>query len=97
MEDKCSSGMDELSNKLLKSTAYKISKPLAIIINQSLETGIFLEMLKIAKIKPLYSKDDSSCFNNYRPISLLPTISEVFERVIHTQLFNYFDVNDLFN
>ena len=95
MEGKCSSGIDELSNKLLKSITYEISKPLAIIINQSLETGIFPEMLKIAKIKPLYKKGDSSCFNNYRPISLLPTISKVFERVIHTQLFNYFDVNDL--
>ena len=52
-------------------------------------------MLKIAKIKPLHKKGDSSCFNNYEPISLLPTISKVFERVIHTQLFNYFDVNDL--
>ena len=84
MEGKCSSGIhvDELSNKLLKSITYEISKPLAIIINQSLETGIFPEMLKIAKIKPLYKKDDSSCFNNYRPISLLPTISKVFERVI---------------
>ena len=95
MEGKCSSGIDELSNKLLKSITYEISKPLAIIINQSLETGIFPEMLQIAKIKPLYKKGDLSCFNNYRPISLLPTISKVFERVIHTQLFNYFDVNDL--
>ena len=75
MKGKCSSGIDELSNKLLKSITYEISKPLAIIINQSPETGIFPEMLKIAKIKPLYKKGDSSCFNNYRPISLLPTIS----------------------
>ena len=63
---------------------------LAIIINQSLETGIFPEMLNIAKIKPLYKKGDSSCFNNYRPMSLLPTISNVFERVIHTQLFIFY-------
>ena len=95
MEGKCSSGIEELSNKLLKSITCEISKPLAIIINQSLETGIFLEILKVAKIKPLYKKGDSSCFNNYRPISLLPTLSKVFERVRHTQLFNYFDVNDL--
>ena len=57
--------------------------------------GIFPEMLKIAKTRPLYKKGDSSCFHNYRLISLLPTISKVFERVIHTQLFNYIDVNDL--
>ena len=41
MESKCPSGIDDLSNKLLKSITYEISKPLAISINQSLETGIF--------------------------------------------------------
>ena len=52
-------------------------------------------MLKMAKIKPLYKKGYSSCFNSYRPISLLPTISKVLERVIHIQLFNYFYVNNM--
>ena len=50
MEGKCSSGIDELSNKPLKSITFEITKPLAIIITQSLETGIFPEMLKIAKL-----------------------------------------------
>ena len=89
MEGKCSSGIDELSNKLVKSVTCEISKPLAIIINQSLETGTFLEMSNIAKVKPLFKKGDSSCFNKYKSISLLPTISKVFERVIHAQLYNY--------
>ena len=58
-------------------------------------TGIFPEKLKIAKVKPLYKKGDKCCFNNYRPISILPTISKVFERVMYTQLYNYFNVNNL--
>ena len=58
-------------------------------------TGIFPEKLKIAKVKLLYKKGDKCCFNNYRPISILPTISKVFERVMYTQLYNYFDVNNL--
>ena len=62
MEGKCSSGIDDLSNKLLKSMTYEISKPLAISINQSLETGIFPEMLKIKKIKPLYKKGNNTDF-----------------------------------
>ena len=58
-------------------------------------TGIFPEKLKIAKVKPLYKKGDKCCFNNYRPISILPTVSKVFERVMYTQLYNYFNVNSL--
>ena len=49
-----SSGKDEISNKLLKSIKDEISKPLTVVINQSLLTGIFPEKLKIAKIKPLH-------------------------------------------
>ena len=46
-------------------------------------------------IKYLHRKGDKSCFNNYRPISILPTISKVYERVIYTQLYHYFNVNNL--
>ena len=58
-------------------------------------TEIFPEKLKIAKIKPLHRKGDKCCFNNCRPIPILPTISNVFERVMYTQLYNYFNVNNL--
>ena len=95
LKNKTSSGKDEISNKLLKSIKDEISEPLTVIINQSLLTGIFPEKLKIAKVKPLYKKGDKCCFNNYRPISILPTISKVFERVMYTQLYNYFNVNNL--
>ena len=56
---KNSSGKDEISNKLLKSIKDEIAKPLTIIINQSLKTGIFPEALKIAKVKLLYKKGDN--------------------------------------
>jgi hypothetical protein len=82
--------------KLLKKVAVSLSVPLAIIINQSLNTGIFPEALKIAKILPLYKKENKSLFDNYRPISLLPCVSKVFERVAYNQLYNYFDTNRLF-
>ena len=95
LKSKNSSGKDEISNKLLKSIKDEIAKPLTIIINQSLRTGIFPDALKIAKVKPLYKKGDNFCLNNYRPISLLPTISKIFERVMFTQLYSYLNANNL--
>ncbi len=49
-------------------------------------TRIFPEKLKIAKIITVYKKDDETVFTNYRPISLLPAISKVFEKVPFKQL-----------
>ena len=95
LKNKNSSGKDEISNKLLKSIKDEIAKPLTIIINQSLKTGVFPDALKIAKVKPLYKKGDNFCLNNYKPISLLPTISKIFERVMFTQLYSYLNANNL--
>ena len=47
------------------------------------------------KVKPIYKKGNKSDLNNYRPLSLLPTISKIFERFIHTQLYNYLSENEL--
>ena len=95
LKNKNSSGNDEISNKLLKAIGNELSKPLTIIINQCLLTGIFPDLLKIAKVKPLFKRGDTALLNNYRPISLLPTISKVFERVIYSQLYAYFKDNNL--
>ena len=62
-------GCDNISTKLLKEIENVISRPLSIIINQSLCTGIFPDKLKIAKVIPLYKKDDDRSFGNYRRIS----------------------------
>ena len=56
-----------------------------------LTTGIFPDAFKVAKIIPIFKKGDSSLLVNYWPISLLPTISKVFERVIHDQMYEYFN------
>ena len=58
-------------------------------------TGIFPESFKTSKIVPLFKKGESSLLTNYRPISLLPTISKIFERIIHDQMYTYLNGNNL--
>ena len=95
LENTSSSGHDGISNKLLKLLKIELSKSLTLIINQMITTGIFLDSFKISKITPLFKKGDVSMLSNYRPISLLPTISKIFERILYNQLYDYFNSNNL--
>ena len=96
LPSKNSSGYDMISLKLLKILKAPLLSPLTIIINQMLNTGIFPNNLKVAKIIPIYKKDDQFIFDNYRPISLLPVMSKLFEKVIFKQLYTFFQDNKLF-
>ena len=96
IKGKNSCGMDEISSNLLRYLKDVLINPLAKLINQCLETGIFPDALKIAKVIPLYKKDDNQSLNNYRPISLLPAISKIFERVIFDQIHEHFTTNKLY-
>jgi hypothetical protein len=93
---KISFGFDGLSTKLIKSIKPVIVRPITIIINQMLKTGTFPDKLKIAKINPIYKKEDETLFTNYRPISLLPAISKVFEKVMSQQIYKFFHDKKLF-
>ena len=72
---KHSCGRDHISSTFKKVIAPLIIKSLTllIMINQVLNTGIFTDKLNIAKVIPIYKKGDSQLFENYPPISLLPT------------------------
>ena len=95
LKSKTSTGVDCISNKLLKFVRNVISEPLTIIINQMLNVGVFPDLLKISKVIPIYKKEDDTIFSNYRPISLLPSISKNFEKAILEQLATYLDSNNL--
>ena len=56
------------------------------LVNQILDTEVFPTNLKIAKIIPIFKKDDRTVLNNYRPISLLPIMSKVVEKFIADQM-----------
>ena len=88
-------GHDQISNQLLKCVKNEIAKPLTFIINQTLRTGCYPDKLKIASVRPFYKKGDKQGIENYRPISILPSVSKFFEKIIHSQLVNYFVQNKL--
>ena len=90
-----SCGHDNINNTLLKSISNEISSCITLIINQSISTGSYPENLKLAKVIPIFKKNDKLEINNYRPISVLQVISKVFENVMHTQLLEYFTENNL--
>lgn len=93
---KFSCGYDQISSDFLKQIKFEIVDIVTLIVNQSLRSGIFPDKLKIAKVIPVYKKGDNHLIDNYRPISLLPAISKIFERIMHDQLFDYFTRNNLF-
>ena len=77
--------MDNLSGHFLKDGVKILAKPITDICNLSITSGKFPDSCKLAKLKPIYKKGSLAEASNYRPISLLPLISKVIEKVIHDQ------------
>ena len=61
-----------------------------------LEEGMFPDDRKKSNVFPIHKRDSKNLIKNYRPISLLPIFSKVFERLIFNSLFKYFIQNNLF-
>ena len=84
-----SPGNDNISPTVVKRIGPFISTPLSHIFNLALSSGVFPSGLKIAKVIPIFKKDDPHTFSNYRPISLLPCFSKILERLIYNRLVNF--------
>ena len=81
--------------KLLKSISHIMLEPLKILVNQSLMTSKFPSNLKLAKILPLIKKPNNFNIDNFRPISLLPSISKIIEKCVFLQIYEYFERHKL--
>ena len=93
-----SSSMDvyDINSKILKLAADFICEPLTHIFNYCIESNIFPDAFKYVKITPVYKKGNRSECENYRPISIIPCVSKVFEMLLNTQICKYFEDNSLF-
>ena len=88
-------GHDQIDSKLFKSSYESIKEILLHLFNRCLSEGIFPKILKIAVIKPIYKNGDIKEPNNYRPISMLPYISKVLEKIISNRLTHHLNENDI--
>ena len=95
IEPSKSPGIDNINGKFLKDGAPHLANPITQLFNLSIKLSEFPELCKIAKLKPLYKKGNKLKPENYRPISLLPSISKIFEKIIHNQTQLYLDNNKI--
>ena len=84
-------GCDNISPKLLRIGSQILCIPLTYLVNNCIQSSCFPDMLKQAEVTPIYKKNDVMDKCNYRPISVLPTISKILENVLVTQLNEYFE------
>ena len=91
---KNSGGYDNLSNKLIKKIVPAIVNPLTIIFNKSLMEGVFPDAMKKADVVPLYKAKDHQESNNYRPISLLLTLSKLLEKIMHKRIYQFLESSE---
>ena len=86
-------GLDKIPPKTLKLSASIVAPSLTYIFNLSLTTGIYIDDWKRARVTPIFKSGDRKQCANYRPISILPAVSKVFEKEVFRQVYGYLTEN----
>lgn len=95
LNDTNATGYDEITTKIIKLSSKYIVTPLSYIINLSFETGTFPTRLKQSIVKPLYKKGNHTDMSNYRPITLVPILSKIFEKAMNGKIINFLNKNSI--
>lgn len=93
---KKSTGHDGISMRFLKQIGQELADPLSLLINRSLAEGIVPDLMKTAKIVPVHKGKEAHEFTNYRPISLLPGLSKILEKIVHKRLYKFLSSRKIF-
>ena len=96
LPNKDSSGHDNVSNRLLKQLVDSILEPLTTVFNKSLNEGVFPQGMKEADVIPLFKAKEHYLVTNYRPISLLLTVSKLLEKTVYIRTYRFLNENGQF-
>ena len=88
-------GLDKISARLPRECADLVASSLCSIFNISIVSGVFPIEWKSTKVIPLFKQGERSDLNNYRPISIIPVVAKVFERIVYNQFYEYLTENNL--
>ena len=88
-------GHDMISIRIIKICDTSICRPLKLIFQACLESAKFPNKWKKANVVPVHKKGDKQILKSYQPISLLPIAGEIFERLLHDRMFEFFTENNL--
>ena len=91
--EKRATGLDKLSNRLIRECADLIAPYIAIIFNCCVAT--FPHEWKLAKVTPIFKQGDRSDMDIYHPMSLISAIAKVFERILYNELSSYLSQNNI--
>ena len=94
-KDKYSLDYFDLNLVFLKSLNKVLSPILTDLFNLCLQKQIFPKCLKIAKVIPIWKDGPRNDPSNFRPISLLPSISKMFERILHSRIISFIEKDDI--
>ena len=83
-------GYDMMPPRLVKISAHYLCYPLCRIINLCIDKGVFPDSMKHAEIVPVFKKGEKMEKSNYRPVSILSCLSKVWEKILITQLSEFF-------
>jgi hypothetical protein len=95
LKPKLSYDAEGVSTKMIKCIGNEIAHPLSHIFNLSLSSGVFPNSLKLCRVIPIYKAGNALECDNYRPISLLSSISKILEKIVAEKLVNHLINNDL--
>lgn len=90
-----STGIDDLSPRVIQQIAPLIKQPLTSIFNKSFTTGRIPENLKTSLVTPVYKNEDESLFSNYRPVAVLPCFSKILERIMYNRLISFIEKHNI--